>query len=334
MQSTPTQPAVSTPAPALARATPAPEANATAQLGFAQQWSQLALVLDATQREMRADSPWMVRLRAVHDRALRLYAARGDASLYHLIYTAGHATERYSSYHSLLCLLIANAVAKALGWPPELITSMDMANLTMNVSMRDLQDKLAAGTPLITGKVRGEIDAHAAASAQMLSDCGGSDPAWIEIVRLHHDDSRRKLPLSELDEVQAAARLVRRVDQFAAKLSRRATRPAMSPVKAAREACVGADGSPDEIGAALLGAVGLYPPGSCVELVSNEIGLVVARGKRANQPRVGVLIMANGAPLGQPLVRDCHDPNYAVRGALSVSAMKAKAPHDAMLAIC
>lgn len=334
MQSTPTQPAVSTPTPAPARAAPAPSANAPVELGFARQWSQLALVLDATQREMSADSPWLVRLRAVHDRALRLFSARGDASLYHLIYTAGHVTERYSSHHSLLCLLIAHATAKALGWSPELITSMDMANLTMNVSMRSLQDSLASGTPLITGKVRGEIDAHAAASAQLLTDCGGSDPAWIEIVRLHHDDSRKKLPLSELDEVQAAARLVRRVDQFAAKLSRRATRSPMSPVKAAREACVGADGSPDEIGAALLGAVGLYPPGSCVELVSNEIGLVVARGKRANQPRVGVLILANGAPLGQPLVRDCHDPKYAVRGALSVSALKAKAPHDAMLAIC
>lgn len=331
MQTTQTRPAVTT--PALAPAVPAQAAGAAAGLGFAQQWSQLALVLDATQREMSLESPWQVRLRAVHDRALRLYSTRGDASLYHLIYTAGHVTERYSSHHSLLCLLIANATAKALRWSPELITSMDMANLTMNVSMRALQDSLAAGTPLITGKVRGEIDAHAAASAQMLTDCGGSDPVWIEIVRLHHDDSRKKLPLAELDEVQAAARLVRRVDQFAAKLSRRATRPPMSPVKAAREACVGADGSPDEIGAALLGAVGLYPPGSCVELVSNEIGLVLARGKRANQPKVGVLIMANGAPLGQPLVRDCEDPRHAVRGALSVAALKIKAPHEAMLAI-
>ncbi|MBL0088347.1 MAG: hypothetical protein IPP44_17495 [Ideonella sp.] len=332
MQSTLTQAAKATPSRATSGTATDKPATPAAEPGFAQQWGQLSLVLDATQREMRADSPWLVRLRAVQDRALRLYSTRGDASLYHLIYTAGHFTERYSSHHSLLCMVIAHSVAKALNWSAELISSMDMASLTMNASMRVLQDSLAAGTPLITGKVRAEIDGHAVASAELLAACGATDVVWMDIVRLHHDDSCKKLPLAELGDAQRAARVLRRVDQFAAKLSRRATRAPMSPVKAAREACVGADGAPDEIGAALLGAVGLYPPGSCVELVSNEIGLVVARGKRANQPKVGVLIMGNGAPLGLPLLRDCHDERYAVRGALSVSAMKTKAPHDAMLA--
>jgi hypothetical protein len=106
----------------------------------------------------------------------------------------------------------------------------------------------------------------------------------------------------------------------------------VSPVKAARDACMGADGTPDEIGGALLATVGLYPPGSCVELVSSEIGLVVARGKRANQPRVGVLVLSNGAPLGLPLVRDCEDPRYAIRGTLAANTLKTRPPHAAMLA--
>lgn len=300
--------------------------------GVAEQWAQLVLVLDATLRDMRSDSPWQLRLKAVQDRARRLYTSKPDASLYHLIYLAGSSTERYSSHHGLLCMLISHSVAKALNWTPELINSLDMANLTMNVSMRTLQDSLAAGTPLITGKVRAEIDAHAERSAQLLLDSGASDKVCIEIVRLHHDDSRKALPLADLDDAQRAARLVRRVDLFAAKLSRRAGRAPLSPVKAARDACMGADGTPDEIGGALLATVGLYPPGSCVELVSNEIGLVVARGKRANQPKVGVLVLSNGAPLGQPLVRDCEDPRYAVRGTLAANTLKTRPPHAAMLA--
>ena len=43
-------------------------------------------------------------------------------------------------------------------------------------------------------------------------------------------------------------------------------------MQAAREACLGPTGVPDEIGGALLKAVGLYPPGSFVELACGEIG--------------------------------------------------------------
>lgn len=184
-------------------------------------------------------------------------------------------------------MVIAHSVAKALNWSAELISSMDMASLTMNASMRVLQDSLAAGTPLITGKVRAEINGHAVASAELLAACGATDAVCpMDIVRLHHDDSRREeLPLPELGDAQRAARVLRRVDQFAAKLSRRATRAPMSPVKAAREACVGADGAPDEIGAALLGAVGLYPPGSCVELVATRSAWLWPAASAPTNPR-------------------------------------------------
>lgn len=43
---------------------------------------------------------------------------------------------------------------------------------------------------------------------------------------------------------------------------------------------------PTRSGAALLKSVGLYPPGSFVQLVNGETGIVVARGKQANLPVV------------------------------------------------
>jgi hypothetical protein len=59
------------------------------------------------------------------------------------------------------------------------------------------------------------------------------------------------LPLADLAPDRALAQLLRRVDIFCAKISRRANRAPMSPVQAAREACLGPDGKPDEIGGAL-----------------------------------------------------------------------------------
>jgi hypothetical protein len=107
----------------------------------------------------------------------------------------------------------------------------------------------------------------------------------------------------------------------------------MSPVQAAREACLGAKGVPDEIGGALLKAVGLYPPGSFVELASGDIGIVVARGRAANLPFVATLIAASGNPLGEPALRDTVDRRYAVKGAVPPGAVKVRPPHDRLMAL-
>jgi hypothetical protein len=153
------------------------------------------------------------------------------------------------------------------------------------------------------------------------------------VVRLHHDDSQARRPLGQLDPVQRAARLLHRVDLFIAMLSCREGRPPMSPVQAARKCCLDAEGTPDEIGAALLQAVGLYPPGSCVRLANGEAGVVVGRGPRANLPRVAVVQGADGAPLPQPLLRPAHDSRYLVRDPLASSQLQVLPPLAVLLAL-
>ena len=107
----------------------------------------------------------------------------------------------------------------------------------------------------------------------------------------------------------------------------------MSPVQAAREACLGATGVPDEIGGALLKSVGLYPPGSFVELVSGEVGIVVARGRSANLPFVASLVSATGSPLVEPALRNTIDTRYTVRGALASHRVKVRPQHERLLAL-
>ena len=123
-------------------------------------------------------------------------------------------------------------------------------------------------------------------------------------------------PLAELPQPRQLARLLRRADIFTAKISRRRTRAPMSPVQAAREACLGAGGVPDEVGGALLRATGLYPPGSFVELANGERGIVVARGRRANLPWVASLVAPSGRRWAS---RRCATPleaRFAVRAAV------------------
>jgi HD-GYP domain-containing protein (c-di-GMP phosphodiesterase class II) len=269
----------------------------------------------------------------IHLRARQLAQKRGDASLYHLIYEAAHSTRKYSSRHALLCLTICELAASLLQWKPEWIDSLGRAALLMNVSMLRLQDQLASDERPLSDDKRAEILAHAERSACMLQDSGFADTLCVEVVRLHHDDGQAGRPLAELSPAQQLARLLRRVDIFAAQISLRASRPPVSPVTAAREACLAAAGLPDEIGGALLRAVGLFPPGSFVELASGEIGIVVARGRRANLPQVAALLSHSGNLIAEPLLRDTMDRRYAAKCAVAPNRVRVIPPHDRLLAL-
>jgi HD-GYP domain-containing protein (c-di-GMP phosphodiesterase class II) len=300
---------------------------------LAEQWYELVMQLDATLRDVRPDTDWQSRLNAVHSRARQLFDRRPDASLYHFVYEANHSTHKYSCHHALLVLLICEQAAAVLRWPSEWTDSLGRAALTMNVAMLRLHDQLANTQHAPSAEMRAEIDAHAGAGAEQLQGAGLDDMLCPGVVRLHHDLGPEAQPLEALAPEFQLARMLRRVDIFAAKISRRVTRPPMSPIQAAREACLGDDGKIDQVGSALLKAVGLYPPGSFVELVSGEVGIVVARGRRTNLAYVASLVGASGNPLGEPALRDTIDRRHAVKGAVPAEAVKVRPAHDRLLAL-
>lgn len=297
------------------------------------QWESLAVSLDAALREARVDAEFIARVRQLQERASKLGHRQVDASLYHLIHTAGHSMEKYSSHHALLVMLVCEQAALLLGWSESSVRSLGRAALSMNVAMAALQDQLADSDLPLTQTSRTQIDQHAQHGAALLRDAGIDDDLWCETVRLHHDRGDAQLPLAELSEVRRLARLLRRADIFTAKISRRRSRAPMSPVQAAREACLGADGVPDEVGGALLRATGLYPPGSFVELANGERGIVVSRGRRANLPWVASLVARSGMPLGEPALRDTIETRYAVRAAVASASVKVRPDHQRILAL-
>ena len=128
-------------------------------------------------------------------------------------------------------------------------------------------------------------------------------------------------------------RLLMTVDRFAARISRRGSRSPMSPLIAARDLCVGEDGLPDEFGAALLRTIGMYPPGSYVRLINGELGVVLAPGRRMNQPQVAVIQGASGLPLSDPILRDTAQPGREVIEAVRVGEVRVTVEADKALAL-
>jgi hypothetical protein len=312
-------------------------AAADAPAGSAAQWRGLAdrlrpLLLEAA--EGPPQPGWTGRLAALHGAVRQALREQPDAALYHLVHDAGVSLPHYSSRHALLALVLCESAAPLLDWPAEAADTLGLAALSMNVGMHALQDDLAVRDTPPTAEERETIHAHPAVGAQRLVRAGVTDELWLQVVRAHHEVGDTALPLAGLPPAAQLARLLRRVDIFAAKISRRARRAAQSPVVAARDAGLGVDGVPDEIGGALLKVVGLYPPGSFVELASGERGIVFARGRRTLLPLVAALVSAGGNLLPEPGLRDTQVKRYAVRRHLPPEAMKVPAPpHERLAAL-
>ncbi len=290
-------------------------------------WRSLIRLADTVLAQPDPGGSWVEGVNELHARMRSLAVHRWDEALCHLIYQGSRHANDYSSCQALRCALIAGALASTLGWDALLIEAVEKAALTMNVAMRRLQDQLALQPDAsIDQDTRKLIARHSLDGAKLLLASGVTDHAWLDTVRFHHDSSLEGPPTEQLAPGQRLALLLRRVDIYSAMLSRRVTRSALTPMQAARKACFGPDGRPDRIGAALLKTIGLYPPGSFVQLCNQEKGVVVCRGVRPNEPLVAVLVDAYGELLPEPRLRDTARPGRAVRTELQADSVVVDPP--------
>lgn len=293
----------------------------------------IVLMLTAAMRDAGIDPQWLARVHQGMDLARSFASAHPQATQFLLFQHAAHSVELYSTHHGLLCANICARVGQLLGWPEADLLSLTRAATTMNVAMVQLQDLLAQQSGALRPEQRARIDHHAEHGARLLAEAGVTDPLWLEVVRLHDDPMLGERPLASLNKPQRLARLLRLVDRFTAKVSRRGNRPPLSPLVAARDACVGADGRPDEFGAALLKTVGMYPPGSYVKLASGEVGVVLRSGERTNQPVVAAFIGASGLPLTDPVLRDTSQRSREVLAAVPVAEVRVRVDQNRVLAL-
>ena len=298
------------------------------ELGPREAWSDLQLRTHALLREAEPVD-FAGRLGQLRDAALKRLHAHPDAALTLLIFESSQEYAGYSARHALLTLLLADLVAVQLQLGPELREALQGAALTMNYGAGAAQDQLAAQVDPATPAQRQAMTAHGERAAERLARAGIADEAWLTAVRLHHDAGPG--PLDARSHGEKLARLLRRIDLFGAQLSPRRNRQALSGATAARGIFLDEDQQPDEAGAALIKAVGLYPPGSIVRLASGEVGIVCKRGFSANEPLVAALIGKSGNPLSHPVLRDTRLASQAVTASLSPSEFKLRVSLEPLL---
>lgn len=255
-----------------------------------------------------------------------------DATLFALIHLASREMPMYSGTHAMLVSVICGMAAReVLQWDEAMVETVCMAALTMNISMTELQDELAQQAARPTEAQMATITMHAAASADMLRLLDVKDEVWLEAVRLHHEPPSGRL--ADMSAGERAARLIERADIFAARLSPRVSRWAMPAAIAMRASYFDDEHRVDEAGAALITGMGVYPPGSFVRLASNEVGIVLRRGKTGTTPRVAAVLNRQGLPIGEIVVRDTSLVGYKITASMPHREVKLQLSLEKMLAM-
>ena len=250
-----------------------------------------------------------------------------DVGLYLLFQLASNSPVGYSASHSLVCGVLCHLVATELHLPQKERNSLVHAALTMNIAMTALQDELASQVEKPTPAQQDAIRAHTIKGAMMLANLGVADDDWLDVVTSHHDDA---VDLDEFHAVSASVRLARIlkvVDRYAAMISPRKSRSGRSAIESARSVMTRSTSSVDQIGQALVRAVGLCPPGTYVRLDNDELGVVVRRSTKSNQPFVVVVGKPGGELENNPRLHSTADAYPRIRSALPSSAVRSPLNH-------
>lgn len=253
---------------------------------------------------------------------MALIARDPDLAIFQVVRQDEGDISHYASRHAVHAAIASTLAARRLGWGREVEQRVFRAALTMNVSMIDLQNRLASQVSPLTALQRETILQHPERSTQLLEQSGVTDRDWLQAVARHHEHESGKGYPKGLTDVDDLAMLLQRADVFTAKFSARGSRAAMAPDQAARQLFLEDKGNP--MVAALIKEFGLYPPGCTVRLASGETGVVMRRGEVANTPIVVVVTSRTGEPLITPMPRDTAKPGFGVVAVVPLAAQKVR----------
>lgn len=287
----------------------------TRKLTWFDRWERHIWDIDVALRQIGRDPAAALQLKQLVQEQVALVQSQPDAALFTLLRQDDKRFAIYALTHARHTGLVVQLTATLLGWSTGLVHSVVAAALTMNASIVELQARMAEQAEPPSKKQMEQIRAHPAKSAQMLRDSGVTDIDWLTAVEDHHEQKGASGYPRAIAEPGELASLLRAADVYAAKISPRAIRPALLPQVAVRQLFLENPGS--NIAAALIKAVGLYPPGDLVRLKNGESGIVVRRALAGAGAEVAVLLTAAGRPVSGGPRRDTAVAEFGIAGPMA-----------------
>lgn len=289
-------------------------------------WEQLVWELDALLRKLARHMPVAPELEGFASSFVALVERDIDVALFMAVRQDERRFALYALTHGLHAATLAVLTGRQLGWAEAQVQGIARAGLTMNVSMLELQATMAEQDTPPTQRQMEQIRSHPERSAQLLRGGGVTDADWLNLVLEHHEQNGGGGYPRGLAQVSDAVRVLRAADVFAAKITPRALRPALTPQRAARELFQQEAGSPTAV--ALVKSVGVHPPGELVQLLSGEVAIVTRRAAKGPAPMVASLTNRHGHPVVDTVARDTAQPEFAITGPCADRSRFPKVPPE------
>lgn len=262
-------------------------------------WSDLEAALSVLLTEPMRIPGFAIKLHQVDLWLQDLVTQDTDAALYLMFQRASSTTVGYSPSHAVVCAALCHVLAKALNLPQTERTTLIHAALTMNIGMTVLQNQLAEQRAPLNSQQAETVKQHPLQGRQVLERLLVRDTLWLDTVQYHHV-VLPPAPLAQLQPLQRLVRILGTVDRYAALISPRKTRSGRSVAESLQILQQGQQYA-DEVKQALIDVVGLYPPGTYVQLDNGEVAVVLRRGNSPDKPQIASVIDRDGDSLYPPI---------------------------------
>lgn len=296
--------------------------DATDELTATEVWADMHAALNTLLHQGAEASHFMDRLERLTAQTDKLWRENPDDSLLVLVQLLFDPGMHYSATHALLTAGLCALVGPSAGMQATEQLALARAALTMNIGMTRAHDDMARQAGPLSEPQRKAVREHPQRSAEVLRQLGVTDTSWLQLVEDHHERPDGQGYPAGKSVNSTAHHLLQMADVYVACISPRKSRGGLLSQQVARELYLGADHTPDPLGALFIKNIGFYPPGSYVRLASGEVAVVVRRGAKANAPAVLAIVGRAGLPLGEPTLRDTTDPAFEVKASLAPGDVK------------
>ena len=254
---------------------------------------------------------------AIVQRIIEACKKDSDATIgaVHLLH--GHA---YTTIHPIHTAVLCYSLCEALQLNDVETHTVMLAALTSNIGMLELQEELHHQINPLSDEQRQKIQQHPLESVKILTASGLNDGKLLEMVLQHHERSHGEgYPHGlKCEGIAQGAKIVALADVYSAMISPRSYRESMQVSNALKTLFLERGKEYDEILAVLLiKHLGVYPPGTFVQLANGETAVVVRRTDDKMTPKVACVVNNKGVPYSRPIARNSAEQQYHIKGMVS-----------------
>lgn len=205
--------------------------------------------------------------------------------------------DEYTSSHSLTSSIWALVFGRHLGLDKDALEVVGLGGLLLDVGKTMLPEELLNKTGKLTDVEWGHMQNHVQFGLDILREANNVDPRVMEMIATHHErfDGSGYPKGWSGNQIPVFGRIGGIVDSYSAMTSKRPYAAAMSSFDAMRELTSLSDKHfQAEMVEQFIQAIGIFPPGTLVELNTGEIAVVLKEHRSTRlRPEIAVVLDAD-----------------------------------------